>query len=74
MRMMAATTAGKRDKNNELCVQIWRRAERRSSGKRDEQKKNYKLCYNNNRIDNNNFVYGVCLSPALSRYFDKRNI
>lgn len=31
MRMMMATTAaGKRDKNNELCVQIWWRAKRRA--------------------------------------------
>lgn len=63
--MMAATTAGKQDKNNELCVQIWRRAKRAE----DRPKKNYKLCYNN-RIDNNNSVQ---CSVFFSSSFDKQS-
>lgn len=57
MRMMVTTTAGKRDKNNELCVQIWRRVERRSTKKKSTHTL-HKRCYNN-RIDNNNVVQRV---------------
>lgn len=64
MWMMVATTAGKQDKNNELCVQIWRRAERRST----KTKKKYKLCYNN-RIDSNNSVQSSFFYSLNERIF-----
>lgn len=76
--MMATTAAGKRDKNNELCVQIWWRAKRRSfegtkpkreeEGGRETDTEHIHKLHFNNRIGNKNFVqslYVLCFFVPL---------
>lgn len=65
MRMMAATTtAGKQDKNNELCVQIWKSTEKKTIDTGVKEKKYTKLCYNN-KIDNGIVCPALFLSLLL---------